>query len=842
MKKINQYKNSFYDIYTRFDVWKVSIISVLVVLSVDFLDVFEGVLLKQKWLIIFIGIAILCGIKIIEFNPLGLLKFKSVNSIDYILEIFRIFTLCYSIISFCYVWNYKLFICGIFCLIICLIEMYRMFIINQRMCKNDKFNIYDLKTLYEGTIKSNGRLILIDENDVNYDLLERGNVIAALNNVIKNCYPNKKFVIALEGPWGCGKTTILNNMKNFIIKDEIIIIDDFDPWSYEDEKSLFRGMFDSIMKQIDINFSMRKVNEFIDTYLNTLFYNSKYERQYTFLKTYYDSYTETNRITNIINDYLKNNNKRILFVIDNIERTEKENIIFLFKLINNILGLENTIYLLSFDDTKMRKIFAEDLNIDYDYLKKIIQLEVKVPNIDKNIFNDICETCIKNLIKSYKGQEIEEQDLRIIGQNIGDLRELKRYLNSVISYQYNINDYLNCTEIFLLEIIKQEKPELYNQIPKNKSFFVAYDTKLDKDIYLFNTESFNRDGKIFFDSFFEDVSEKYKKILRRLFPYVDRYLNGENLRNDYSFRNDKAYKDSVLNKKVSNVRYFDLYFSETKNEFILINQKVEDFINCINTKKNYKLLNNQFIDMILLYRNWIQKFIFELLELSLDKINKDKRYTLLKLIYNNFNKYNNSLMFFELNAMSRAEVIMAELINSVSEKELIEFQSTLENKNLNLYLMRKLIYWLENSNARNINTDKIIEKMNEIYTNILDKIISNNINILEKDMYFKNNLWGIYHGTKENEVLRKEYIKSILNENTVFRFLNDMVSRSLGERYGYTILDKNIEYFSTRQEIEEILSQVKREFTDDEKMLVDIFYNTEEDKTIYLDFDKDFNV
>lgn len=67
---------------------------------------------------------------------------------------------------------------------------------------------------------------------------------------------------------------------------------------------------------------------------------------------------------------MKNNNKKILFIIDNIERADKENIIFLFKLINNILNFDNTFYLLSFDDERMRKIFDKDLKIDFEYLKK----------------------------------------------------------------------------------------------------------------------------------------------------------------------------------------------------------------------------------------------------------------------------------------------------------------------------------------------------------------------------------------------------------------------------------------------------------------------------------------
>lgn len=584
-------------------------------------------------------------------------------------------------------------------------------------------------------------MVLIKEDDVNYDLLDRSNVINRLIHVIKNCYTHEKFVISLEGSWGSGKTTILNNLKKYINVDGIILIDDFDPWAYEDEKSLFRGIFDAIMRKIGVNFSIININKFFNTYMDTIFYNSKYEKQYSLFEKYYTNYDGTNKIREIINDYLKLNNKRILFIIDNIERAERENIIFLFIPINNILNFDNTIYLLSFDDEKIKKIFKEDLNIDYSYLKKIIQLEVKVPKIDKNIFNNVVLTCIKNLLKLYQIHEMSDSDINLISENIDDLRELKRYLNSVITFQYNSNNYLNCTEAFLLEIIKKEVPELFNKIEKNKRFFVSQDTHLDRTIYTLNTPEFNEKGKDFFDELFENTEEKYKQILAKLFPYVSNYIKGRNLREEYIISDSETYNNSILNKRISNARYFELYFTQNQNEFTLINTKVENFIKFINNNNsNYKVIEQQYVDMISLYDNWIQKFIFEILEISLNKINSDKKFFLLKVIYSNLDKCDNSTIFLGLNALSRIEVIIAEIIQDISEEDFNEFEQILQKNNSNLYLIQQIIYWLGTPSKGGINKDQLINKLEKIYKNKIDKIINNNINILDNNNYVRKNL------------------------------------------------------------------------------------------------------
>ena len=67
-------------------------------------------------------------------------------------------------------------------------------------------NTVTLQELYQGQMdKQSDTMILLDEDVVDYDLLHRKELIESISTTIKNCYPNKKFVLSLSGNWGSGK-------------------------------------------------------------------------------------------------------------------------------------------------------------------------------------------------------------------------------------------------------------------------------------------------------------------------------------------------------------------------------------------------------------------------------------------------------------------------------------------------------------------------------------------------------------------------------------------------------------------------------------------------------------
>lgn len=220
-----------------------------------------------------------------------------------------------------------------------------------------KKNIFNLQQLYNNEIPKEVNFILLDDKAASYDLLNRSRTITQISNTIRSCNPETGFVMALKGEWGSGKTTIIKNVETTIKKDkitlseDIIFIDDFEPWIYDDKKSLIMGFFDKIMNEINCGFSINEINVFTKKYLNTFSLNTNY-----FNVSMLDGDVDIEKIKTIINDYMECNNKKIVLILDNLERCSSKNIIFLLKNIHNIFDFKRIIYILSYDEKILKKI------------------------------------------------------------------------------------------------------------------------------------------------------------------------------------------------------------------------------------------------------------------------------------------------------------------------------------------------------------------------------------------------------------------------------------------------------------------------------------------------------
>ena len=63
--------------------------------------------------------------------------------------------------------------------------------------------------------------------------------------------------------------------------------------------------------------------------------------------------------------------KKIVLVIDNIDRAEADNILFLFKHIGAVFDLPNILYILSYDDKRIKAVFEDEKKSIQSILRKL---------------------------------------------------------------------------------------------------------------------------------------------------------------------------------------------------------------------------------------------------------------------------------------------------------------------------------------------------------------------------------------------------------------------------------------------------------------------------------------
>ena len=203
--------------------------------------------------------------------------------------------------------------------------------------------VYDLKDIYDNNIKSGtNRPIIVKEKDVEYDLLGRTAVINQVyTSIIASGSENQSYVISLEGDWGSGKTTIINNIKR-IIKENMqgkIVVNDFDPWLFGTQEALLSAMYDIILMSTGIRYSMSKRRHFQDSVSEIAVNVPKIGGMLQgILKEKKDSYELVQEIKKQITSLLSKSEKTFVFFIDNVDRAEADNIVFLFKLIGTLFN------------------------------------------------------------------------------------------------------------------------------------------------------------------------------------------------------------------------------------------------------------------------------------------------------------------------------------------------------------------------------------------------------------------------------------------------------------------------------------------------------------------------
>lgn len=785
---------------------------VFLLITIDYFNIFTLVYNKLS-LPLIICLASFVIIKLISLNLQSLLKLKSVNYIDFYSIVIFIAVATYKINLLVFknifiIYPYKEIVSWIILLINGLLIIYRYIYITIIMNKINKIkdkskNIFDLKQLYDNDIPEETQFILIGDNAVDYDLLERDKIINQMTSTIINCNTEEKFVMSLKGNWGSGKTTILNNVKNRLKKENLIFIDDFEPWVYENEQVLLIAFFDTIMKNINCGFRINEINKFTKVYLKTIAANTGYS-----LNDLFENNMDIKRIKKIVNNYLEANDKKIVLVLDNLERCSSEHILFILKTIHNLYDFKRIIYILSYDEIAMKKHFEKKLDIDYTYLEKIIQLEFTVPKLDENVLQNVMNKCVSNYIKHSKVSidENERQKLiRIIVNEIKDLRDFKRIINSTFNASFNNMQDLNSLDMLLIEIIALKNIKLWNEINNHSIYYISEDRYVYDNEYLYNTEKYNIDTTKYFNDLFENNKfniNNYKEILSYLFPNIKKYFEEnryhkkdkiEFIYEHQVFIDQKEYRASVLNKRIYNSKYFNLYFNKNENEFIKIDQKINDFIEYINNNDfEPDNLYKKYFEMEKVYPGWVEKYTLETFQMNLEKIMEEKRLTLLLVIYFSYYIIDDSPLFFQLNAKGRTQVLISDLIIMLSNNDFDKFTKKIEKDYHNLYLIREISYWLNPENRHNelVNSSRY-EIIKNIYEKMLQKIKENKINMYSFENYNRYNMILLFDD--ENYM---SFIKKKISKDNLMLFILDCISVSTGSYgIGYNFNTQNIDKF-----------------------------------------------
>jgi predicted KAP-like P-loop ATPase len=437
------------------------------------------------------------------------------------------------------------------------------------------------------------------------DFLDRKDFAENISNAILNYTDadSSSLTIGLYGKWGSGKTSIINMITENLESKENIIILQFEPWIFSDTQQLISNFFKEFAKAVkhkDSADEAKKIGEELEIYA-TFFepisliseptvsilssVSSKVfstigraSKRWGELKSKSLSDTKLS-----IEKHLQKLNKKILIIVDDIDRLNNTEIRQIFQMIKVLGNFPNTIYLSSMDREVVVNALSEVQKGDgSEYLEKIINVPFVVPSISneevrKFLFMKLDEIIKdeENFDKNYWGN-VYHSGYKHFFKNI---RDIVRYIN-VLRFNYGVlKNKVNVVDLMASTALQVFEPKIFESIKANKDLFVG---SIPENRY--GGDSVKEKIKSFIEKSYENLQalskESYLDLLKELFVKIKEVYSNTH----YVGSSSQCRKDA----KICSEEYFDTYFTMVLNDKELSSYEMRGYIKKIADEENFK--------------------------------------------------------------------------------------------------------------------------------------------------------------------------------------------------------------------------------------------------------------
>lgn len=450
------------------------------------------------------------------------------------------------------------------------------------------------------------------------DFLNRKHFADHMTSAIKNYEDKNKssLTIGLYGKWGSGKTSLINMVVETLKEEKDFIILNFEPWLFSDTNQLISNFFKEFAKKINHNANesedMKSIGNKMEAYASffeplTLVPEptiSLTSRAISYVlswggKTYKkmgEAYeNDLSATKEEIEKHLCKLDKKILIIIDDIDRLNNTEIKQIFQLIKSLGNFPNTIYLSSMDKDVVINALSEVQQGDgNEYLEKIINVPLEIPQLSKSDVHKFLFSKLDEIIKDIDEKDFDQNYWGNIFHSgyknfFNNIRDVIRYLN-ILRFNHNaLKQKVNIIDLMVISAFQVFEPKVYEFLKHNKDLLSGQES--DSGGYGYNQKSENQKKlREELDNCKEKLQKLDKKsfsdLLKELFLKVNEASSNTHYMGGLSDLRKKS--------KVSSPEYFDAYFSLTLTE-TLSNYEIKNIINKTSNEDDF---SNAIIELI----------------------------------------------------------------------------------------------------------------------------------------------------------------------------------------------------------------------------------------------------
>jgi len=301
-------------------------------------------------------------------------------------------------------------------------------------------------------------------------------------------------VVGIFGPWGDGKTSVLKMMEEELQHHDHVVVLHFNPWHFQSEDQLIRGFFSTLADGLDrkLNNAKETIGKVLKDYGSLLSIGSVVVSGVVTLRPGDAAKGVGEAMSNVsldelrsrIETFLVESKKRVVVLVDDIDRLDRTETHSMFKLVKLSAGFNHTSYVLAFDDEVVASALGERYGAGgqqagHAFLEKIIQVPLHLPPVDAISLRLVAFEGVEAAL-SMAGIELKSAQVDAFIRHFVDGLEprlttpriAKLYTNALMFALPLLKGEVDIMNLMLIEGIRVLHPNLYSTIRDNPSIFL----------------------------------------------------------------------------------------------------------------------------------------------------------------------------------------------------------------------------------------------------------------------------------------------------------------------------------------------------------------------------------
>jgi hypothetical protein len=319
------------------------------------------------------------------------------------------------------------------------------------------------------------------------DRFNRAPFARRIAHTIVNRRDPTSIVIGLFGPWGDGKTSVLEMMAEALEeKNSRAMVVRFNPWHFQSEDNLLRGFFATLADSLGQSLPNRKerAGDVLKKYGALLSLGSAGLGQVAKDLGSALSNVGLDDLKRRIDTLLAESGKRLVILIDDIDRLDRDETHTIFKLVKLSANFNHTCYVLAFDEEVVSASLGERYGSGGQeagraFLEKIIQVPLHLPPADNVSLRQLAfEGAERALLEAEISLEQGRVDAFVrhfvdgLEPRLQTPRLAKLYANALGFALPLLKGEVDIVDLMLIEGIRVFYPKLYEAIRDQPDLFL----------------------------------------------------------------------------------------------------------------------------------------------------------------------------------------------------------------------------------------------------------------------------------------------------------------------------------------------------------------------------------